>query len=713
MTKTLTTLLAAALLAAPAFAESGPVTSPPMQALDLVAMPRLGPPAVSPDGRFAAYRVTLTDRDTLARSSEWYLIDLANPDAKSTKLDLGGSAADLVFGQDGAVYFLSDRAAGSEDPANPGANRLWRAELKAGAAGAAALVADFGATSIDGFKLAPSGKRVAVWAAIARDCPRFGCEGDGKRHLPGPGSGRLYDGNDGFVRHWDRWTTPGTVNRIFVFDVVDGKVTGDGTPADGIDPASGLKGDAPSLPYGGGEEIAWAPDSSGIYFVARKADVDEPRSTDLDIYWSGLAGAAPSELTAANAALDTAPAPSPDGRWLAYLAMARPGYEADRQVIQLRYLKTGETRALTQAFDRSFESLAWTPDSRWIIATAGDVLDTPAFRIDPRSGKVERLDLMAGNEAHVSNIAALTGERLLFTRDSIGSPHEIYLSQGWQQARPLTDVAMTRTGALASTVTTRFSFVGAGGAKVWGQITRLERQSGPIPAILYIHGGPQGSFNDSWSNRWNPRALASQGYAVISVDFHGSTGFGQAFTDAINRDWGGKPLEDLKLGFEAALKLDPQIDGGNACAMGASYGGYMVNWIAGMWPDRFKCLVNHNGLFDTRAFYFSTEEQWFPRWDFGGSYADAAATYEKWNPVNHVDKWQTPMLVVLGEKDFRVPYTQGLGAFTALQEREVPAQLLVFPDENHWVLGARNSLQWHNTVFDWLGRWLKPASPAE
>ncbi|KPQ25769.1 MAG: acylaminoacyl-peptidase, partial [Porphyrobacter sp. HL-46] len=274
------------------------------------------------------------------------------------------------------------------------------------------------------------------------------------------------------------------------------------------------------------------------------------------------------------------------------------------------------------------------------------------------------------------------------------------------QARPLTDVATTRMGQMASIVTRRFSFAGADGDTVWGQITRLADQTGPIPAILYIHGGPQGSFNDSWSNRWNPRVVASQGYAVISVDFHGSTGYGQAFTDAINRDWGGKPLEDLQKGLAAALASDQQIDGSRACAMGASYGGYMVNWIAGRWPDRFDCLVQHDGIFDTRSFYFATEELWFPRWDFGGSYTAARETYERWNPANHVEQWKTPMLVVTGEQDFRVPYTQGLQSFTALQERGIPSQLLVFPDENHWVLGAKNSLQWHNTVFAWLDRWL-------
>ena len=202
--------------------------------------------------------------------------------------------------------------------------------------------------------------------------------------------------------------------------------------------------------------------------------------------------------------------------------------------------------------------------------------------------------------------------------------------------------------------------------------------------------------------------FAAQGYAVVSIDFHGSTGYGQAFTDAINQDWGGKPLEDLKLGLDAALADRPQLDGTKACALGASYGGYMMNWIEGHWRDRFRCLVNHNGVFDARAMAYSTEELWFNEWEHGGKpYHEAPEAYEKWNPANHVDKWKTPMLVVLGEKDFRIPYSQGLGAFTALQRKGVEAELLVFPDENHWVLKPKNSLQWHQTVFAWLARFLK------
>ncbi len=677
------------------------VTKTPMSALDLITMPRLGAPTVTPFGRYAVFSVTNTDPDSFARTPTHYVLDLAVPGAKPAAFDPGLAGFSMAFGPDNFLYFLSYEHT-DEDAEERG--RLWRIALEAnGNVTGPMLVADMPGTDIDGFSIAPSGDKIALWSAIGRDCENLACETTPQEL----GTGRLYEGDSGFFRHWDRWNTPGEFNRVFAFDLIEGAVSGEGVALDGGSADGAITGNTPTMPFGGGEDIAWAPDGSGIYFVARETGSQEPLSTDLDIYWSDLSGGAPTGLTDANEAHDSSPAPSPDGKFLAYLAMARPGYEADRMVVHLRDLETGETRALTQDTDLSFGGLSWSADGDHLLASAADVLDTPAFRIDPQSGEVTELDLIAGNEAHIGNITSLPGGRLLFTRDSIGVPSELFIASNEARARPLTDVVTSQMGKMASTVTRRFSFAGAQGDTVWGQITRLENQEGPIPAILYIHGGPQGSFRDGWSSRWNPRVLASQGYAVISVDFHGSAGYGQEFMDSINRDWGGKPLEDLQKGLAAALEIDGQIDGTRACAMGASYGGYMVNWIAGNWPDRFDCLVQHDGLFDMRSFYYSTEELWFPRWDFGGSYSEARETYERWNPVNHVDQWRTPMLVIAGEQDFRVPYTQGLQSFTALQERNIPSQLLVFPDENHWVLGAENSLQWHGTVFSWLERWLK------
>jgi dipeptidyl aminopeptidase/acylaminoacyl peptidase len=221
-----------------------------------------------------------------------------------------------------------------------------------------------------------------------------------------------------------------------------------------------------------------------------------------------------------------------------------------------------------------------------------------------------------------------------------------------------------------------------------------------------IHGGPQGSFGNSFHYRWNPQAYAGAGYAAVMVDFHGSTGYGQAFTDSIQGDWGGKPLVDLQRGLAAALERYPWMDGERVCALGASFGGYMVNWIAGNWPDRFRCLVNHDGNLDERAAYFNTEELWFPERDHQGTPWDNPEGYEKHNPVNFVENWRTPMLVIHGALDYRVVDTQGIATFTALQRRGIPSKFVYFPDENHWVLQPHNSIFWHETVLGWLERWI-------
>jgi len=695
--KTNSLFSAAAILAvafaAPAVAQQAAPFSPQ----DLVTLNRLGGSAIAPDGKLIAYVVTTTDPVSYKRTPALW-VRSADGKGEPRRIDTGGSASDPAFGPDGALYYLSDRKVGEAET-----TQVWKVDP---ASGVTTQVTAFKA-EVAGFELSPNGKRIAVWGDIARTCSTFGCESDGNTALPGPGTGRHYKDGAGFVRHWDAWETPGNYSRVFAFDLgADGKVGGEGRAADG--PVGTLTGDSPNKPFGGGEDVAWAADSQSLFFVARQADRNEPTSTNLDIWHSKLDGGAPTNLTDANKATDNTPAPSPDGKWLAYAAMARPGYEADRLVVNLIDLKTGTRRELTGAWDRSIASLTWTPDGKALIATAQDVLDNPAFRIDPTSGKVTRLVLNPGREGHIGGVVPLNDGRLFYTRDSLDAPAELYIGKPGKAGARLTDVAATTLAARAPVVTQRFSFKGADGDTVWGQITKPNWIKGKMPSILYVHGGPQGSYNDSWSNRWNPRVWASQGYAIVSIDFHGSTGYGQAFTDAINRQWGGKPLEDLQKGFAAAIALDAQIDGDNACAAGASYGGYMMNWIAGVWPDRFKCLVQHDGVFDARAMAYETEELWFDEWEHGGHpYYEAPEEFEKWNPVNHVAKWKTPMLVITGEKDFRIPYTQGLAAFTALQRRGIPSELLVFPDENHWVLKAKNSLQWHQTTFNWLERWLK------
>lgn len=673
---------------------STPALARPMTEVDLASMKRVAAPAASPDGRWVAFQITETEAETYKRSTGLWLLDRTAKGAVPVRVadTPGKNETSPAFGPDGALYFLSDAS---------GSDQLWR--IAVGDSGAPATQVTSEKADVAGFKLSPDGRRLLVWGDVPRECTSFGCDAKEKGALVGPGSGRHYKDGVGFVRHWDQWETPGTHSRPFVFDLVDGKATA-GRAVDGS-----LIGDTPSKPFGGGEELAWGADSRTIFFTLRKADRDEPTSTNLDIYQAKVdARIAPINLTEANKATDTLPTPSPDGKWLAYAAMARPGYESDRQVLMLRNLENGETRKLTDAWDRSVASIAWAPGGKALYVTAQEVLDHPVFRVDVATGKVERLKASnAATEGNIGDVTPLADGGLLYSRNSILLPTDLYLRDAKGKVTQITDANAAILAELDPVKVERMQFAGANGDTVWGQIIKPADATGKLPVAFLVHGGPQGSFGDSWSTRWNPRLFAQQGYGAVTVDFHGSTGYGQAFTDSINKDWGGKPLEDLKLGLVAAGQKDAQLDIGNACALGASYGGYMMNWIAGQWTDGFKCLVQHDGVFDARAMAYETEELWFDEWEHGGPYFAVPQEYEKWNPVHHVDKWQTPMLVITGEKDFRIPYTQGLAAFTALQRRGVPSELLVFPDENHWVLKGANSVQWHRTVFDWMKRYLK------
>jgi dipeptidyl aminopeptidase/acylaminoacyl peptidase len=253
-----------------------------------------------------------------------------------------------------------------------------------------------------------------------------------------------------------------------------------------------------------------------------------------------------------------------------------------------------------------------------------------------------------------------------------------------------------------------FWFEGADGDQVHGWLLKPVgfKEGSKYPVAYLIHGGPQGSYTDHFHYRWNPQAYAGAGYVTVAVNFHGSTGYGQAFTDSIRRDWGGKPYRDLMLGLDHVIASYDYVDGERVCALGASFGGYMVNWIAGQ-TNRFACLVNHDGEFDVRASYFATEELWFPEWDFGGPPWEQAELFTRWSPAEHVGKWKTPMLVIHGAKDYRLPDTEGFATFNALQRLGVPSKFVYFPDENHWVLKSRNSVFWHDTVIAWLDEWTK------
>ena len=674
------TKLALLAASAAAVAVATPAFARPMTATDLHMMHRMGSPAVSPDGRYAVFTLSDTDLAANKRNNRLYLLDLAKKGAAPQPIAGAEKGRDAMFSDDGALWFLME--AGEHD-------QLFRMPI----GGAPAQVSSF-SSDISGFKVAPNGSRVAVWADRDLRCADLACAGLPEK--PETGSGRTYDQT--FVRHWDTWAEPGVRSRLFGFAVADGKLGGNGVALTGS-----LVGDAPSKPFGGGEEIAFSPDGGTVYFALREAGRIEPLSTNLDIFQVPSDGsAAPVNLTDPNDATDTLPTVSPDGKTLAYVAMARPGYESDRQVVQLRDIASGETRALTQAWDRSVGSIEWAPDGRSLLVTAGDTLEDPVFRVDVASGKVTRLT----RDGSFGNVHAIPNGAVIATMNSIFAPDDLYrIANG--KVTQLTAVNKDLLAQLDSVTLKKFSFIGANNDTVWGWTLKPANATGKLPISFLVHGGPQGSFSNSWSYRWNPRLFTAPGYAAVSVDFHGSTGYGQAFTDAIHKNWGGWPLEDLQRGLAFATANDPQLDSDRACALGGSYGGYMMNWIEGKWPDRFKCIVQHDGVFDARAMAYETEELWFDEWEHGGNaYYEAAEEYEKWNPVNYVTNWKTPQLVITSENDFRIPYTQGIAAFTALQRRNIPSRLLIFPDENHWVLKPKNSIQWYDEVFAWEKKWL-------
>ena len=655
---------------------------------DLVNMERVGSPAVSPDATRVIYTVRSTDMEKNRGNTQLWMIDLRAATPTPQRLtDHASSSADPEWSPSGdAVYFLSARS---------GSSQVWRQPV---AGGAPVKVTDL-PLDVDNFRVAPTGDRLAFSLAVFRDCADLACT---KARLDAKdkekATGKVYDRL--FARHWDTWSDHRNAVLFSAPIGAAGTVTGEPVSLSGS-----FDGDVPSKPFGDREEYRFSPDGKTVVFSARIAGKTEAWSTNFDLYSvPAQGGAAPRNLTADNLAWDTKGTFSPDGRTLAYLAMARPGFEADRYQIMLMDVATGTKRPLAANWDRSAGSLVWRADGKALIVDAEDIGQHRLFSIDVAGGKVTPL-----TDTGAVGAFDLRRDRLVYTHANLSAGAQLFSMKLGAKPKQLTTLNTELLKDVRWGEAEQFSFAGANGDTVYGYVMKpWNAQPGQkYPVAFIVHGGPQGSFGNSWSYRWNPQTYAGAGYAAVFIDFHGSTGYGQKFTDSISNDWGGKPLVDLQKGYDAAVKKFSWLDRSRDCALGASYGGYMMNWIAGNWSDEFKCIVNHDGVFDTRGMAYSTEEQWFTDWENGGPYYKVPENHERFNPVHHVAKWKTPMLVIQGDLDFRIPTAQAVGTFTALQRQGVESKLLVFPDENHWVLKPANSVQWHHTVNGWLDRFLK------
>jgi len=681
---TLCMALLATGIAVPAIA----VEQQPFTVQDLVKLNKLHSAAVSNDGSKLVYGVKTVAEDGKT-DSDLYLLDLTDKDAKPLQLTTAkGTEHDVSFSPDDRnIYFVAAR---------DGSSQLYRLSLTGGEAQQVSHLP----LDIDGYKLSADGKQVVMSIRVFPECDTLECSKEKfDAEKARKSTGREY--SQLMVRHWDTWFDHAR-NHLIVAPIEHGQL------GKTVDVTKGLDTETPPKPFSGMEEVTFTPDGKYVVYSAKAPAKDQAWTTNYDLWQVPVNGGDTVNLTAENKAWDAQPVYSADGRYLAYLAMKKPGFEADRYRIMLRDTVTGQTKEVAPLWDRSPSSLSFGKDNNTLYVTAQDVGQVSVFAINTQFGDIRTLYNDGSN-----SLVGLAGDRLIVRHASLVEPGDLWsMNADGQDLQRLTDVNRAKLNKIKFGDFQQFSFKGWNNEEVFGYWLKPANfeEGKKYPVAFLVHGGPQGSFGNSFSSRWNPELWAGAGYAVVMVDFHGSTGYGQAFTDSISLDWGGKPLEDLQKGLAAVAKQQPWIDASNACALGGSYGGYMMNWIQGNWNDGFKCLVDHAGLFDMRSMYHVTEELWFPEHEFGGTYEQTKDLYEKFNPANYVQNWKTPMLVIHGEQDFRVPYDQGLAAFSYMQRNNIPSELLVFPDENHWILNPDNLQQWYGKVLSWMDRWTGKAA---
>jgi len=651
---------------------------------DLLKVRRVSDPQVSPKGDLVAF--TITDMDTTANrgNTQIYLVPLAGGEMRQLTNDENSSASPRWSPDGEKLAFISAR---------DGQDQIWTIDISSGALTKIThLSAGAGGDPV----WSPDGNWIAFTADVYPECKDDACNNRlaaqrAQTKVHPHVSDRL------LFRHWKSWKD-GMRSHIFVAPVQGGEAR-DLTPGDY---------DAPPFSLGGMTDYTFSPDSKELAFASNHDKV-EATSTNSDVWIVSVRGGAAKNITASNHGYDGSPRFSSDGRFLAYRSQVTPGFESDRFRLMLYDRKTGRAQSLTETLDSWVDEYTFSPDSQTIYLTAEDRGRNPIYSVSVSGGPVRKV-LADGFNGEIS--VTRDGRSFVFSRSSMVKPSEIYHANiDGTGATPLTTTNDAFISSFKLQPGEEVTWTGGAGAKVAGWIVKPANFSPrrKYPLVVLIHGGPQGAWNDSWGYRWNPQVWANNGYVAFMPNPRGSTGYGQRFVSEISGDWGGKVFVDISNGVAMAANL-PYVDKNRIGAAGASYGGYMIDWIEGHNNDprfTYKVLVSHDGVYNLTAMYGATEELWFPEWEFKGTPWTNKPMYERWSPHNFVQNFKTPILVITNDLDFRVPVTEGLQMFTAAQRMGVESKLVDFSDEGHWVQKPGNSVFWYNTVLDWLDKYLK------
>jgi len=650
---------------------------------DLIAMHRVSGPQISPDGKWVAYDVATPDYSANHLTHDVWIVAVSGGEARQLTHD--GASERPRWSPDGKrLAILSS---------HEGAPQVYTIPAEGGESVRVTTLS----TGADNELWSPDGKWIAFVSSVYPDCRDDACN-SARDAAAAKNPVKAHVAEKLLYRHWNAWSD-GKRSHLFVVPAEGGAAR---------DLTSGADYDVPPFSLGDPEAIAFSPDSRELAFTAN-TDKDEATSTNGDVFTVPVDGSSGPKRITANPGNDWGPIYSPDGKWIAYRAQFQPGYESDRWRLMLYDRASGTITNRTEDFDANVEAFAWSPDSRTIYFETEEKFEDPMYAVAVKPGSFPRPVLPSGSNGDFA--ISPDGGTIVFTRTSLSMPAEVFAAKSdGSDVRQITHQNDALLAQLDLPQAESLWFAGAGGTQVQGMLLRPPHfdPTKKYPLLLIVHGGPQVPWEDAWGYRWNPQLMIAPGYVALMINPRGSPGYGTEFVQEISRDWGGKVYVDLMNGVDAALAKYPFIDGSRMAAAGGSYGGYMMDWFA-THTGRFKCLISHAGPYDEVSMY-ATEELWFADWEFGGPPWSHPEIYKKWSSsedASALAKYKTPTLVITGELDYRVPYTQSLEFFSALQRQGVPSKLVVFPDEGHWILKPHNSEFWYKTFLDWLATYLK------